>query len=168
MIETQKYRMKFFGLATVLGVTILTHSFPAKADNPESWRSLDSVIEALAEDKTILAYLASRCGSLFLSLSKAFSGRSDSKEISISMLDKGTGFLVMSASVNLQIGGEEKTQANIQRQMDLEKDMIIDMSNAYIERMLQNYKTQGGFFEQDAFMKNEINTCVQAYEALNQ
>jgi hypothetical protein len=102
--------MNKLSLILFLVLAVISNPISAKADDPENWRSLENVIEALSTDKTKLAYLATRCGSLFLSLSKAFSGRADSKEISDSMLNKGSNFLVISASVNLQIGGEEKQE----------------------------------------------------------
>jgi hypothetical protein len=52
--------------------------------------------------------------------------------------------------------------------MALEEGIVVEMSNAYIDRMLNNYKTQGGFFEEDSFMKSEIKTCSQTYEFLHQ
>ena len=160
--------MNKLSLILFLVLAVISKPISAEADDPENWRSLENVIEALSTDKNKLAYLATRCGSLFLSLSKAFSSRADSKEISDSMLNKGSDFLVISASVNLQIGGEEKTRENIEKQMASEEGIVVEMSNAYIDRMLNNYKTQGGFFEEDRFMKSEIKTCSQTYEALHQ
>jgi hypothetical protein len=146
-------------------IVALNFSFQnrAKASDPETWKSLDKAIEESGKDIILMAYVSSRCAGLLFSLSKAFSGRADSKEMSEKLANKGTSLMVISAKINLKVGGEKSNNANIEKQIKLQSGTVVKMADSYTDRMETNHIKDGDFFGEDPFMKNEIKTCNQRH-----
>ena len=135
-------------LLIILFSIISFYSTISKADNYEP---LDGNIKE--GDKGAVFYLLSRCSAVYFASAKVLEERDPS--ISKDYEDPATELLKLVATLNMDL-------KNLSAEESLSKStqLIIEMTDLYIEDMNSNWIKTGSFF-QDTYIAEDIITCNQ-------